>query len=92
MKTKSLMIVHRMVNYHGSMFLEVEIPSWKKEIFKIPAILVPRDVMLRAADFSDNCKRFYVDVNLEAKDISELGIENFQNMNLFEVFRKKENE
>lgn len=87
---KVLVCCKRMVNEHGTMVMEATIPSWGDEIITFSVSKIPFDVLKAASKFPDDQKRFFAKINPNAKTASELGICEFEDLRLFEIFRREE--
>ena len=74
---------------HGVYWIELNVPEWRKNAtFAVPITSIPQNVLQRARRFPDNKLRFYAKVNVNASNEKELLIEEFEDLDLCDVFRK----
>lgn len=85
---KALVCASGLVYQNGSHCIRLAIPAWNQEEFLVPATWIPSLVLSSAGRFPDNKLRFYAKVNLDATNPNDLGMKDFESLNLASVFRK----
>jgi hypothetical protein len=89
-RKKTLIQCQRMLEKHGTLYMEVIVPSWhlRRKIL-IPITTIPQNVLRKSTNFPDNRRRFLAQVDLEAKKAADLDIKEFENICLLETFTKR---
>ena len=79
-----------MIAKNGTLYMEVIVPSWHlRRTVLVPVTTIPQQVLQTSMKFPDNRRRFLAQVDLEAKQPSDLNIQKFEKICLLETFTKR---